>query len=350
MGIAHQGRTCVRVVGDRGARACLLDRVQDGRGAWLQGGGDGAGVDVRQPVQRLVPAQLPGQVKAVCCRAGRVQGRGGYRRRSASEAVLGQRHSLGVKQAGDLGASRILAQHRGQRDVVAQTGKTDGHVGRASADMLAGGAVGAMNDVDQRLADDQRAHVRLLGLGWAANQDAICGLRACEGSEPGGKPYLAISPAVSEYRRVSSTRAPDTAAARAAASPAPRRGFANLPSMVISMLVIMVAVLAWVAMVPRVRGISQPAVDVTSVAVQVRQETGWAISQPALPVGWKATNVRFDPTAEGVRTWHAGYLSPDGQYVSIDQTQASGATQNWISGRTSHGRAEGTLWAAGRTW
>jgi hypothetical protein len=120
--------------------------------------------------------------------------------------------------------------------------------------------------------------------------------------------------------------------------------------MVISMLVIMVAVLAWVAMVPRVRGISQPAVDVTSVAVQVRQETGWAISQPALPVGWKATNVRFDPTAEGVRTWHAGYLSPDGQYVSIDQTQASGATQNWISGRTSHGRAEGTLWAAGRTW
>jgi hypothetical protein len=120
--------------------------------------------------------------------------------------------------------------------------------------------------------------------------------------------------------------------------------------MVISMVVIMAAVLVWVAMVPRVRGISQPALDVTSVAVQVRQESGWAISQPALPAGWKATSVSFDPTPDGVRTWHAGYLSPDGQYLSIDQAQASVATQRWVSDRTSDGQGQGTLTAAGRTW
>jgi Protein of unknown function (DUF4245) len=129
--------------------------------------------------------------------------------------------------------------------------------------------------------------------------------------------------------------------------------------MVISMVVIIAAVLAWVALVPRVREVSQPAVDVTSVARQVRQETGWAISQPRLPAGWKATNVRFDSAVTGltgvagvagVRTWHAGYLSPDGQYLSIDQTQARGATESWLSDRTSRGQAEGTLSAAGRTW
>jgi hypothetical protein len=149
---------------------------------------------------------------------------------------------------------------------------------------------------------------------------------------------------------VSSTSAPDTAAAPAVQQPAARRGFGSLRSMVLSMVVIMAAVLAWVAMVPRVSEISQPAVDVTSVAMQVRRETGWAISQPQLPTGWKATSVRFESAADGVRTWHAGYLSPDGHYVSIDQTEQAGATDNWISARTSNGQAEGTVSAAGRTW
>jgi hypothetical protein len=149
---------------------------------------------------------------------------------------------------------------------------------------------------------------------------------------------------------VSTTSVPDTAAAPSRPQKAARRGSANLRSMVISMVVIMVAVLAWVAMVPRVREISQPAVDVTSVARQVRQETAWAISQPQLPTGWKATNARFESAADGVRTWHAGYLSPDGHYLSIDQTSVAGAADNWISARTSSGQAEGTLWAAGRTW
>jgi hypothetical protein len=149
---------------------------------------------------------------------------------------------------------------------------------------------------------------------------------------------------------VTMSRAPDTTAAASLPPPGTRRGLGTLPSMVISMVFVTAAVLAWVAMVPRVREISQPAIDVTSVAVQVRQETGWAISQPQLPAGWKATNARLDLGADGVQTWHAGYLAPDGQYVSIDQTELSGATDSWTSARTSRGQAEGTLFAAGRTW
>ena len=161
----------------------------------------------------------------------------------------------------------------------------------------------------------------------------------------------------SQYRRcstsigsVTSTSTPDTAAVAPPQQPAARRGLGSLRSMVISMIVVMAAVLAWVAMVPRVREISRPAVDVTAVAMMVRRDTGWAISQPQLPAGWKATNVRFESAADGVRTWHAGYLSPDGHYLSIDQTAVSGASRTWISALTSNGLEEGTLSAAGRTW
>lgn len=124
----------------------------------------------------------------------------------------------------------------------------------------------------------------------------------------------------------------------------------TLRSMVISMVLILAAVLVWVAMVPRVREVDQPAVDVTSVARQVRQETSWAVSQPQLPQGWKPTNVRFTTTGGGAPTWHVGYLSPEGNYVSIDQTSVTGATDLWVSTHTSNGQPEGTLSAAGRVW
>jgi hypothetical protein len=122
----------------------------------------------------------------------------------------------------------------------------------------------------------------------------------------------------------------------------------NLRSMVISIVVILAAVLIWFVMVPRPSEINQPAVDVASVAVQVRQETSWAISQPMLPAGWKATNVRFTTAGDGLRTWHAGYLSPEGNYVSIDQTRD--ATAVWVAAQTSNGQPEGTMSAGGATW
>lgn len=147
---------------------------------------------------------------------------------------------------------------------------------------------------------------------------------------------------------MSTTSAPESV--EVPARPATRRSLGNLRSLVISLVVVMAAVVAWVAMVPRPREISQPAVDVTSVARQVRREAGWAISQPQLPPGWKATSVRFRASADGVKTWHAGYLSPDGHYVSIDQAQVGAASGSWVSELTSNGQAQGTLSAAGVTW
>ena len=163
----------------------------------------------------------------------------------------------------------------------------------------------------------------------------------------GGSPNLLV---VGEYGGVSLTSAPDTSPAPAREQPPARRGSGNLRSMVISMVVIMVAVLAWVAMVPRVREISQPEVEVTVVARQVRRDTGWAISQPRLPAGWKATSVRFAAAGDGRRTWHVGYLSPEGNYVAIDQTDAIGSVDAWVSALTANAEDEGTVSAAGTTW
>ncbi|MEP7034303.1 MAG: DUF4245 domain-containing protein [Actinomycetota bacterium] len=143
------------------------------------------------------------------------------------------------------------------------------------------------------------------------------------------------------------TLGPDTTPAPAM-EPAARRGMGTLRGMVISMVLIIAAVLAWIALVPRVSGISQPAVDVSAVAMQVRQDTSWTISEPQLPAGWKATSVRFAPAADGLRTWHVGYLSPEGNYVSLEQTR--GATDLWVSAQTSAGKGQGSVSAAGRTW
>ena len=138
-------------------------------------------------------------------------------------------------------------------------------------------------------------------------------------------------------------------AAGAAPQGRPKRGMGTLKNMVISMVVVLAFVVVWIAMVPRPNAITQPPVDVTSVAQQVRAETHWPILQPrGLPAGWRATSVRFVRSTDGLMTWHAGYQSPDGNYVAVEQTR--GATQTWVEAQTNRGRAEGTLEAGGTTW
>lgn len=143
---------------------------------------------------------------------------------------------------------------------------------------------------------------------------------------------------------------PDASPAAAAAPEGrPKRGMGTLKNMVISMLVVLAFVVVWIAMVPRPNAITQPPVDVTSVAQQVRAETHWPILQPrGLPAGWRATSVRFVRSTDGLMTWHAGYQSPDGNYVAVEQTR--GATQTWVEAQTNRGRAEGTVEAGGTTW
>jgi hypothetical protein len=116
-----------------------------------------------------------------------------------------------------------------------------------------------------------------------------------------------------------------------------------------SLLVVAALVALLIAIVPRVNTVSQPPVDVGAAAVEVARESGWAISQPqGLPEGWKATSVRFVRSTDGLQTWHAGYQSPSGNYVALEQTRD--ATQKWVEAQTNRARRTGELQAAGRTW
>ncbi|WP_230208896.1 DUF4245 domain-containing protein [Nostocoides sp. HKS02] len=134
-------------------------------------------------------------------------------------------------------------------------------------------------------------------------------------------------------------------------TPAPRSSYANgsVANMIRSLLVIGVIVVGLIAIVPRVNTVSQPPVDVAGASVEIAKESGWPIERPVgLPDGWKATSVRYVRSTDGFMTWHAGYLSPTGNYVAIEQTQGPSAL--WIAAETNRARITGERQAGGRTW
>jgi hypothetical protein len=134
-------------------------------------------------------------------------------------------------------------------------------------------------------------------------------------------------------------------------TPSPRSSYVSgsVANMARSLLVVAGLVAVLIAVVPRVNTVSQPPVDVSAAAVEVAKDSGWAISRPeGLPEGWKATSVRHVRSTDGLMTWHAGYQSPSGNYVALEQTQD--ATRGWVEAQTNRARQTGELEAAGRTW
>lgn len=123
----------------------------------------------------------------------------------------------------------------------------------------------------------------------------------------------------------------------------------SVANMIWSMLVMVGIVLALVLMVPRPNAVTQPAVDVGASAREVARTTGWPILQPTgLPDGWKATSVRYVRSTDDLMTWHAGYQSPDGNYVAVEQTMDS--TWHWVEAQTNRSAKVGAVEAGGRTW
>ena len=133
------------------------------------------------------------------------------------------------------------------------------------------------------------------------------------------------------------------------APPKSRYSLGSAKNLVLSLAAVVGMVLVLIMITPRVSSVSGPPVDVHAAAVDVKASTDWPIVEAVgLPEGWSTTSARFVRTTDGFSTWHAGYQTPSGTYVAVEQTMDP--TPTWVEAQTNRAAKTGTLDAGGRTW
>ena len=117
-----------------------------------------------------------------------------------------------------------------------------------------------------------------------------------------------------------------------------------------SMAVIVAITLALFFMTGRPNSTTPQSVDVPGSAQYRAQQAGQPFAYPRdLPEGWVATSVRYVRSKGDVMVWNAGYTTPDGEYVSVQQALDPG--EGWVDTQTNNGARVGTFETRdGRTW
>lgn len=117
-----------------------------------------------------------------------------------------------------------------------------------------------------------------------------------------------------------------------------------------SMAVIVAITLALFFMTGRANNRTPESVDVQGTAQYRAQQAGQPFAYAAdLPDGWVATSVRYVRSKGGVMVWNAGYTTPDGEYVSVQQALDPGP--EWVDTQTNNGARVGVLETKdGTTW
>jgi hypothetical protein len=119
--------------------------------------------------------------------------------------------------------------------------------------------------------------------------------------------------------------------------------------MVISMLVIVGVVAAFLLLVPRPNSMPTRTIDVPSAAAGAAAQLGFTPAYPTtLGDGWNATVADVQVDTDKLPTWHTDYTTPTGHYVGIQQTK--NATAAWESRQVTDGRVQGSVEIAGRSW
>lgn len=129
-------------------------------------------------------------------------------------------------------------------------------------------------------------------------------------------------------------------------TPVPSRGASHYArgsaiNMARSMVVIVAITLVVFLVVGRTSSVTPADVDVASAAqanaAQAKQPFAYAAD---LPEGWTGTSARYVRSKDDVLMWNAGYVTPDGQYASVQQ--AVDPPQSWIDTQTNNGATAGT--------
>lgn len=129
-------------------------------------------------------------------------------------------------------------------------------------------------------------------------------------------------------------------------TPVPNRGASHYAkgsaaNMARSMIVILAITLVVFLVVGRTSSVTPADVDVPAAAqanaAQAKQPFAYATD---LPDGWTGTSARYVRSKGDVLMWNAGWTTPDGQYVSVQQVVD--APQDWVDTQTNNGARVGT--------
>lgn len=132
-----------------------------------------------------------------------------------------------------------------------------------------------------------------------------------------------------------------------------KRGFESLGDMVRSLGLVLVVVAVLVLITLRTKGEDVRVVDYSSTLSQARVAAPFALLDASgLPSGWRATSGYYDPPAEtgvpGVVRWHIGWITPDGEYAAVEQSNGDGGAL--LRDQLDEPVEAGTVTVGGSTW
>ena len=142
---------------------------------------------------------------------------------------------------------------------------------------------------------------------------------------------------------------PPPGAAEQSDGPGParsRRG--TWADMLRTMLVVLAFVVLIVLLVPRPGQLPRPQVDVGAAVSGVESQIGFRPVVPTgLPTGW-TPNAAQTRDADGVKTFHIGYITDKGLYAGVDQ--AASISKQWLNANDAEGTAVGEVRVDGVRW
>jgi hypothetical protein len=119
-------------------------------------------------------------------------------------------------------------------------------------------------------------------------------------------------------------------------------------NLVLALIASLGIVLFLVAVVARPDSTVDRDVHYRQVAAQA-DVPGVTLAAPALPGSWSSNRADYtDKTADGVDVWTVGFLTPDKQYIGLQQGIRANPT--WVANQLGQHRATGTRSIGGTKW
>lgn len=101
---------------------------------------------------------------------------------------------------------------------------------------------------------------------------------------------------------------------------------------------------------PTVDPASVPVVDAAAALSSEAAETTFPLRSPAVPAGWRSNSVAVDPVDAGTRAVRVGYVTPGGNYVQLQQSNATEEALLLAAAGTRVLAAQGPQTVAGQKW